>query len=346
MDDDLSVEGVVTTTDLKVNEAAVSQAAEEVVASDTDENLLASDVENAPDNDLAVDEPASEEAQETADEDEPSDEEEVEAAEEDEQADEKPKAEKPKGSRADKRIQSLNKRAKDAEERLQSMQAQYQQQFNYLQQQMAQQMEAQKQAYQAQLEYAKQQADIVRQRQEAEELAKLTPAQRLEREWIMKAQQSAESALMPKFQALERKLAQEQQMRAQITESVKRRNELQVYKTNAGETANKVLFSGLDPEVVPKLAPRIQEVLMTWDTAFGGGLDKSALEVKEAFEAYHQAKLKSVSKKAGAKIKQSQAAPKPLPTGKVSAKGDARPSPQELQKMGFQNYMQWRSSRA
>lgn len=339
MEDNLSVEDVVTTADVKIGQAAVSQAVDEVIASDSDENLLAGDVSDAVDNDLVEDGSAEEEAQEATDEEESDEQEEVEVEAEE-------KSELPKGSRAERRIQELNRRAKDAEDRALAVQTQYQQRFDHMQAQMAQQIQAQQQAYQTQLQYAQHQAYTAQQRQEAENLAKLSPAQRLEREWIQKARAEAESALLPKFQAMENQLAQERQMRTQITESVKRRNELQTYKTNANATASKVLFGEFSPEVAAKIGPRVNEVLMTWDTAFGEGLDKSAASLKEAFETYHQAKLKSISAKSGQKIKQSQAAPKPLPTNKVSAKGDARPSPQELKKMGYSDYVDWRRNSA
>lgn len=330
MNDDLSVEDVTTTSD-KAGQQAIETAAEEVMASDAEENLLGGDPADAIDNELGADEPASEEVQ----------------ASDDEQTEEKPEVKAAdaalKGTRAEKRIQELNRRAKDAEERATQVESRYQQQFQAYQQQIAQQYQAQQQAYAAQVEYSRQQAEAVRLQQQQIDFAKLSPAERLEREWMAKAQAQAEAALLPRFQELQHELMKERQVREQVSQANQKRIQLQSYKAQAIEASKKTLFNEFDPETASNLAPRLNEVLMTWDTAFGEGLDRSAHSLKEAFEAYHQAKLKAVSRK-GAALKQSQAAPKPLPTGQVSAKGEARPSPAELRKMGFSDYIEWRKS--
>lgn len=226
------------------------------------------------------------------------------------------------GARASKRVSEAVNRAKEAEVKLAEMQAQYQQQLAYMQYQMQQQMAAQQKAVEQQQEFYRKQAEIAAQRFSQEDDAKLTPAQRIEREWLQKAKEAAKAELSPELSELKNQLAAERQLRERALKAAQERKMLNDYKMRA-ETVNKnVLFKEFDPETVSKLSPKAQELLLTWGSAAGEEPEQAVQGLQQFLEDYHRAKLKAISqKKGGAQIKQSTIAPRAVPkTSNGSAK--------------------------
>ncbi len=220
--------------------------------------------------------------------------------------------EKELGSRASARVSEAVNRAKEAEAKMAEMQAQYQQQLAYMQYQMQQQVAAQQKAMEDQQAFYRKQAELAQARAEREDESKLTPAQKIEREWIRKAKEAANSEQDVRFKKLEEQLASERQLREQALQAAKERQLLQQYKQRADSVNKNVLFKEFDTDAVSKLSPKAQELLLTWGTASGEEPEKAVQGLHQFLEDYHRAKLKAISTKSGAKIKQSTTAPKPI----------------------------------
>ena len=337
MSDQSGMESMLTAT--TTSDAAPESAVEEAV----EETNLDGNASEAVDNEMAVETSTPEtEVQEPDPEDVEPD------AEASDDSDEKEEIEalaqtapKPEG-RAEKRVRESVARAKAAESKLQEVQAQYQQQYQAMHQQMQAQVAAQTQALQEQLNLQRYQLQQAEYKREQEELANLSPGQKLEREWLEKAR----GLVAPEVQAIRQELEQERAQRQEVFRRAKANNDLQQWKTQAGEAAKKVVFDGFDDTTLSKLGPKAQEVLLTWHAASGEDISKSAQSLKAFLEDYHRARLASVSRNSGAKIKQSQATPKVAQGSKVSAGGSAKPSPSQLRAMGYSDAFEWRKAGA
>lgn len=311
------------------------------------ENLLAGDPAEASDNDLTADPaPEVESDSESAEHDLANQPESAEMTEEtsyqeveeevEVEAEEKPA----KGSRAEKRIQVLADRAKKAEEALAKSQEEFTKRFEALQSNMQQQLSAQTNALQEQVRMQAWQMEQARIRQEQADLSQLTPGQRVERDLIQKTRE----ALMPEIQRRDAHIERLEQERRQMFQIAKDKKELDGWKVRTNEANAAILLKEFDADTQKALADVSRELVMTYGTAFGVNPEPASNKFKEFCEAYHRAKLKTVSRKGAASLKPGQSAPKPLPQGKTSAKGNSRPTPEELTKLGFNNYIEWRKS--
>lgn len=340
MSEPSGMESLLTAT--TTSDAAPESAVEEAV----EETNLEGNASEAADNEMAVESSAPENEVQEPDPEDVTPDEEVEAAsdEESEEVEATAQDAQPKKveGRAEKRIRESVARAKAAEAKLAETQAQYQQQYQAMHQQMQAQVAAQTQALQEQLNLQRYQLQQAEYKRQQEELAQLSPGQKLEREWLEKAR----GLVAPEVQAIRQELEQERAQRQEVFRRAKANNDLQQWKSQAGEAAKKVVFDGFDDAAFSKLGPKAQEVLLTWHAASGEDISKSAQSLKAFLEDYHRARLASVSRTSGVKIKQSQATPKVAQGGKVSAGGSAKPSPSQLRAMGFSDAFEWRKAGA
>jgi hypothetical protein len=228
---------------------------------------------------------------------------------------ETPKEEVELGPRATKRVQDAVNRAKQAEVQLQNMRAEYQQHLQGVQYQFQQQMAQQQAMLAQQVEFYRKQAEASMTKRPEEDESKLTPAQRIEREWLNKAKQ----ALMPEFDALKAQLGEERQQRERLMKAAQERKMLSEYKQRADHINRNILFKDFEPTDIDGMNSKAQELLLTWGTAAGEEPEQAVQGLKAFAEAYHKAKLKVISKRLGPKIKQSQVTPKTLPNTRAAA---------------------------
>lgn len=217
--------------------------------------------------------------------------------------------------RATKRVQNAVNRAKEAELRLAEMQAQSQQQIAYLQYQLQQQMAQQQAAMREQQEFYRRQEQVREQLRLQAEEQNLTPAQKIEREWLEKAKRAALEELRPQLEQQKQAIARAEAEKQQAMRAYQERQMLQQYKAKADTVNRSVLFNGLANEDIGKLNDKAQELLLTWGTAAGEEPEQAALGFKQFLDNYYQARLRATAK-SGAKLKQTVNAPKAVPTAK------------------------------
>lgn len=244
---------------------------------------------------------------------------------------------KAKGSRAQERIQALNTRAKAAEESAKVQAQRYEAQLQSVQQQFQHQLALQQQALEQQLSIQHEQLQMAKARLEEEAVAKLSPEERLKRQFYSEAAAEAKKLLSPELDSLKSKLAESESARQRYVDQAQRQKQIQGYISRASTTNAEVFKDVFADEGFKKESQRLEELNLTYATALGIEPEQAAKDMKSVFDAYFKAKLAVISKSKGAaKVAQNKNMPKSVPGGKASASSGINwPTRAQLQEDGI-----------
>lgn len=254
-------------------------------------------------------------------------------------------------NRAQARIAELVEQrnaAKAEAEALRSAQAQQYQQLQWQMQQQAQQAQA---LQQQQAEWQHQQLALAQSARAREDDKNLTDGQRIEREWIRKAESAALAKLSPEIAQLKQALQQRDQQAQQQQAEYQRQARFQHFTSEAQKVASEQILKGFDPTEVQALSGPASDMFLTYWTAFGvdaSGRSRNPAEVAAEFKGFldkYVAGSNKVKSGIGAKIKQPAVAAKPVPgravAGGVAQSAEFKPTDAQITKAGWRSRIAW-----
>lgn len=299
------------------------------VADTLEESIDSANINKALNGEFQVAAPEQQPAEEVAEESD-----ELEAT--DEQVDDEPK----KLSPYQKRVQGLINERKQLEQAMQQRDAYYQNQLQHLQSQLAAQQEAQQRQ---QDELLRKQLDLLERRAREEEDAKLSDVERARRKFLAEAEERAMSRLRPEIEEAKQKAAQVEAFLAAQREQAEQQARVSKWAREIQQTLESQVLKGFDTTEAKSLSGEAEEMVAAYAGAYGISPAEAAVKLQDFLRRYSKAEMKRISKSAGSKVAQSQAAPKPLPAGRAGSASVSRvPTLGELRAAGFEDHIAWR----
>jgi hypothetical protein len=273
----------------------------------------------------------------------PTEDEEVKAEGEDQPAEQ---AKPVKKNGAQERIRALAAEKKAALERAQQVEAYYAQREAQLQQQWAAQLQAQQAAVEKQMAFYEQQAKAQAEREEQERFARLSPEEQVKQRFYKEAAEMAKQQLLPEVEAIRQENAQLRDTLQNWQQTAQKKRAVGQLMQRATEANTKVFSQTIGEQATGELAPILQELNLTYHSAFNEDPETAAAKLHEAFEKYHKAKLQAIATgKTGKKVQANKAAPKALPGGRAAVKGEINwPTREQLNadaRFKGQGYEKW-----
>lgn len=239
-----------------------------------------------------------------------------------------------------KRVQGLVARAKAAEEELSKVRAQASQQMERVQLDLQrQQAEFQRQ----QAEFQREQLELLRRREDMAHEATLSPEERARKKFLADVATEAEQRLAPKLKTQEEVISRLMAERQQLQQAAQAKARLDRLAADTKKVINEAILSDYDKADAEAVSEDFDEMYMTWCAATGVHPTQGVSQFKQLLGRIAKAEMKAISKRAGAKVQQSQNAPRLAQTVKqgVSAGPVKFPPWADLRANGYSSYVEW-----